>query len=116
LIEHFAGAFPAWLAPVQMRVLPITDVHEGGAARIVERLASEGWSVELDARNDTLSYRIRDAELQKVPYVLVVGDRELEAGTVALRVRGVEKKQQVMPLDEFVERAREVIEARSLEL
>ncbi|MFW6088857.1 MAG: threonine--tRNA ligase [Gemmatimonadota bacterium] len=116
LIEHFAGAFPAWLAPMQMRVLPITDVHEEGAASIVERLDAEGWSAELDARNDTLSYRIRDAELQKVPYVLVVGDRELEAGTVALRVRGVEKKQQVMPLDEFVERAREVIETRSLSL
>jgi len=116
LIEHFAGAFPAWLAPVQMRVLPITDLHAEGAVRIVERLELEGWSAELDARNDTLSYRIRDAELQKVPYVLVVGDRELEAGTVALRVRGVEKKQQVMPLDEFVERAREVIDTRSLEL
>jgi threonyl-tRNA synthetase len=116
LIEHFAGAFPAWLAPVQMRVLPITDVHEEGAQRIVDRLESEGWSAELDARNDTLSYRIRDAELQKVPYVLVVGDREIESATVALRVRGVEKKQQVMPLDEFVERAREVIDSRSLEL
>jgi len=116
LIEHFAAAFPAWLAPVQMRVLPITDLHAEGAVRIVERLELEGWSAELDARNDTLSYRIRDAELQKVPYVLVVGDRELEAGTVALRVRGVEKKQQVMPLDEFVERAREVIDTRSLEL
>jgi len=116
LIEHFAGAFPAWLAPVQVRVLPITDVHEEGAARIVERLEGEGWSAELDARNDTLSYRIRDAEIQKVPYVLVVGDRELEAGTVAVRARGVEKKQQVMPLDEFVERAREVIDSRSLEL
>ena len=116
LIEHFAGAFPAWLAPVQMRVLPITDVHEEGAASIVERLEGEGWSAELDARNDTLSYRIRDAELQKVPYVLVVGDRELEAGTVAVRARGAEKKQEVMPLDAFVERAREVIETRSLAL
>jgi len=116
LIEHFAGAFPAWLAPIQVRVLPITDVHQEGAAGIVARLESEGWSAELDARNDTLSYRIRDAELQKVPYVLVVGDRELEAGTVAVRARGAEKKQEVMPLEAFVERARSVIETRSLEL
>jgi len=116
LIEHFAGAFPAWLAPIQMRVLPITDVHREGAAGIVERLESEGWSAELDARNDTLSYRIRDAELQKVPYVLVVGDRELEAGTVAVRARGAEQKQEIMPLEGFVERAREVIDTRSLEL
>ncbi|MGD8495099.1 MAG: threonine--tRNA ligase [Gemmatimonadales bacterium] len=116
LIEHFAGAFPAWLAPIQVRVLPITDLHQEGAAEIVERLETEGWSVELDARNDTLSYRIRDAELQKVPYVLVVGDRELEAGTVAVRARGAEKKQEVMPLEDFVERARGVIDARSLEL
>jgi threonyl-tRNA synthetase len=116
LIEHFAGAFPAWLAPIQMRVLPITDLHREGAAAIVDRLESEGWSAELDARNDTLSYRIRDAELQKVPYVLVVGDRELEAGTVAVRARGAEKKQEVMPLEAFVDRARSVIDARSLEL
>jgi threonyl-tRNA synthetase len=116
LIEHFAGAFPAWLAPIQMRVLPITDLHQEGASAIVDRLESEGWSAELDARNDTLSYRIRDAELQKVPYVLVVGDRELEAGTVAVRARGAEKKQEVMPLEAFVERARSVIDARSLEL
>ena len=116
LIEHFAGAFPAWLAPIQMRVLPITDLHRDGAADIVERLEAEGWTAELDDRNDTLSYRIREAELQKVPYVLVVGDRELEAGTVAVRARGAEKKQQVVPVDEFVERAREVIDGRKLEL
>jgi threonyl-tRNA synthetase len=116
LIEHFAGAFPAWLAPIQVRVLPITDLHQEGAAKIVDRLEAEGWSVELDARNDTLSYRIRDAELQKVPYVLVVGDRELEAGTVAVRARGAEKKQEVMPLENFVGRARAVIDERSLEL
>jgi threonyl-tRNA synthetase len=63
-----------------------------------------------------LSYRIREAELQKVPYVLVVGDRELEAGTVAVRARGAEKKQRVMPVDEFVEHASGIIEGRSLEL
>jgi threonyl-tRNA synthetase len=116
LIEHFAGAFPVWLAPIQVRVLPITDAHAEGAASIVERLDREGWTIELDGRSDTLNYRIRDAELQKVPYVLVVGDRELEAGTVAVRARGAEKKQEVMPLEDFVGRAREKIETRALDL
>lgn len=116
LIEHFAGAFPVWLAPVQVRVLPITDAHAEGAARIVERLEKEGWTVELDGRSDTLNYRIRDAELQKTPYVLVVGDRELEAGTVAMRARGAEKKQMVMPLEDFVDRARKHIDERALDL
>ncbi|MGI9038655.1 MAG: threonine--tRNA ligase [Gemmatimonadota bacterium] len=116
LIEHFAGAFPVWLAPVQIRVLPITDEHAEGAARIVERLKKEGWTVELDSRSDTLNYRIRDAELQKTPYVLVVGDRELEAGTVAMRARGAEKKQMVMPLEDFVERAKKHIDDRALNL
>ncbi|MFQ5529605.1 MAG: threonine--tRNA ligase [Gemmatimonadota bacterium] len=116
LIEHFAGAFPVWLAPIQVRVLPITDGHSEGAAGIVERLEQEGWTVELDGRSDTLNYRIRDAELQKVPYVLVVGDREIEAGTVAVRARGAETKQEVMPLEEFVSRAAEKIQTRALDL
>jgi len=116
LIEHFAGAFPVWLAPVQVRVLPITDAHAEGAAGVVERLKREGWTVELDERSDTLNYRIRDAELQKVPYVLVLGDRELEAGTVAVRARGVEKKQEVMTVEDFVDRARGKIDSRALDL
>ncbi len=116
LIEHFAGAFPVWLAPIQMRVLPITDAHAEGAANIVQRLSREGWTVEIDSRSDTLNYRIRDAELQKVPYVLVVGDRELEAGTVAVRARRAEKKQKVMSLEDFVTRAREKITSRALDL
>jgi len=116
LIEHFAGAFPVWLAPIQVRVLPITDAHAEGAANIVQRLNQEGWSVEIDSRSDTLNYRIRDAELQKVPYVLVVGDREIEAGTVAVRARKAEKKQVVMLLEDFVTRAGEAIRTRSLEL
>lgn len=116
LIEHFAGAFPVWLAPIQVRVLPITDAHTEGAANIVQRLRQERWSVEIDSRSDTLNYRIRDAELQKVPYVLVIGDRELEAGTVAVRARRAEKKQEVMSLEDFVTRAREKISTRALDL
>ncbi len=115
LIEHFAGAFPPWLAPVQVRVLPITDAHAAAAGEIRDRLASEGLRVELDARSDTLGYRIRDGELQKVPYLLVVGDREIEAGTVAVRARGAERKQEVVPLDDFIARIHQRVESRSLE-
>lgn len=114
LIEHFAGAFPVWLAPVQARVLPITDDHAEGAAAVTERLRAAGLDAELDARSDTLSYRVRDGEMQKVPYLLVVGDRELEAGTVAVRARGADRKQVVMPLDEFVAKVSGEISGREL--
>ena len=115
LIEHFAGAFPPWLAPVQVRVLPITDAHAPAAGEIRDRVAAEGLRVELDSRSDTLGYRIRDGELQKIPYLLVVGDREIEAGTVAVRARGADRKQEVVPLDDFVTRIRDRVETRSLE-
>ena len=114
LIEHFAGAFPVWLAPVQARVLPITDDHAEGAAAVVDRLRAAGLEAELDARSDTLSYRVRDGEMQKIPYLLVVGDRELEAGTVAVRARGSDRKQAVMPLEEFVSRVAGEIANREL--
>jgi len=115
LIEHFAGAFPPWLAPIQVRVLPITDAHEEGARAIHDRLESQGYRVELDDRSDTLGYRIRDGELQKIPYLLVVGEREIEAGTVAVRARGAEEKQVVLDVEDFVERLRDRVESKSLE-
>jgi threonyl-tRNA synthetase len=114
LIEHFGGAFPVWLAPIQARVLPVSEHQEEAAAKVVERLRAKGFRVELDRRADTLSYRIRDGELQKVPYLLVVGDREMEAGTVAVRARGAEKKQVVMPLDEFITRVTDEVSQRAL--
>ena len=115
LIEHFAGAFPPWLAPVQARVLPITDAQEEVASGIAGRLAASGFRVDLDARSDTLGYRIRDGELQKVPYLLVVGEREAGAGTVAVRARGAHDKQVVMSVDAFEERLAERVSGRSLE-
>ncbi|MEJ2369334.1 MAG: threonine--tRNA ligase [Gemmatimonadales bacterium] len=115
LIEHFAGAFPVWLAPEQVRVLPITDGHADGAREIVGRLRVAGLRVELDDRSDTLSYRVRDGEVMKVPYLLVVGDRELEAGTVAVRAHGAEKKQVVMPVDDFVAAVQEKVRAKELD-
>ena len=114
LIEHFAGAFPVWLAPEQVRVLPITDDQAEGAAEIVSTLRDAGLAAQLDVRSDTLNYRIRDGELNRIPYLLVVGGRELEAGTVAVRARSAEQKQVVMPVQEFVERIQEEVRTRAL--
>ncbi|MCK5484260.1 MAG: threonine--tRNA ligase, partial [Gemmatimonadetes bacterium] len=114
LIEHFAGAFPVWLAPVQVRVLPITDDQAAGAAEIVGTLKEAGLAAELDVRSDTLNYRIRDGELNRIPYLLVVGEREMEAGTVAVRARSAEKKQVVMPVQEFVDRVQDEVRTRAL--
>src|SRR5205823_5254953 len=81
LIEHFAGAFPVWLAPEQVRVLPISDTQAPAARALHERLRAAGIRSHLDERNETLNYRIRDAELQKIPYMAVVRQRAAEAGS-----------------------------------
>ncbi len=104
LIEHFAGAFPVWLAPEQVRVLPISDEVAAVAAEVTDKLKRAGIRASLDNRADTLNYRIRDGELTRVPYMAVIGKREAESGMIALRVRGTGKKQDVVPVDEFVAR------------
>lgn len=104
LIEHFAGAFPVWLAPEQVRVLPIADGQSDAALGVAATLRAAGLRVHVDASSQTLPYRIRDGEMAKVPYMLVIGQREAEAGTVAVRTRGAGTKQEVMPLAAFVER------------
>ena len=87
LIEHYAGAFPLWLAPVQAVVLPIADRHVDYCRRVVDELAGTGLRVELDERLEKIGYKIREAQLQKIPYMLVVGDREASEGTVSVRSR-----------------------------
>jgi threonyl-tRNA synthetase len=87
LIEHYAGAFPLWLAPVQMRLLPIADRHLEYSQSVAGRLREAGLRVEVDERNEKVGYKIREAQLQKIPYMLVVGDKEASAGTVAVRSR-----------------------------
>ena len=114
LIEHFAGAFPLWLSPEQVRVLPIADTQLEAARRTAESLSAAGLRVHLDQRSETLNYKIRDGEMQKVPYLAVVGQREAEAGTVAVRVRAAGKKQEILPLDDFVKRLAEEVRTRSL--
>ncbi len=88
LIEHYAGAFPAWLAPCQVRILPITDKHVAYAKALADKMFDLGLRVHLDDRNEKLGYKIREAQVQKVPYTLVVGDKEVEEGTVNVRRRG----------------------------
>jgi threonyl-tRNA synthetase len=114
LVEHFAGAFPVWLAPVQAAVLPIADAYEDAARAVLGQLRAAGLRAELDASGQTLSYRVREAETMKVPYVVVIGGREAERGTVAVRRRGAEKKQEEMPAAEFVARVRAEAESRAL--
>jgi len=104
LIEHFAGAFPVWLAPEQVRVLPISDDANPAAESVTAKLKAAGIRATLDNRSDTLNYRIRDGEVMRVPYMAVIGKREAEAGTIALRIRGAGKKQEIVPVDEFVAR------------
>ena len=113
LIEHYAGAFPLWLAPVQVAVLPITDRINDYADKVAAELRAEGFRVESNTKSDKIGAKIRDAQMQKVPYMLVLGDKELEEGTVAVR----ERKQGdigAMPLNEFTEMIRQQKLLRSL--
>ncbi|HEX6311874.1 MAG TPA: threonine--tRNA ligase [Acidimicrobiia bacterium] len=112
LLEHYAGALPAWLAPVQVTVLPVADRHDPYAFRVVDRLGAEGYRAELvDASRDTLGARVRNAKQQKVPFVLVVGDDDAEAGTVGVNRRGSEEPERGVRVDDFLERlAAEVAE------
>jgi threonyl-tRNA synthetase len=101
LIEHFAGAFPTWLAPVQVRVLPISEKVHDYARAAHERLRGAGIRAELDDRNEKLGYKIREAQVEKVPYMLVVGEREARDGAVAVRRRSGEDLGPV-PLDRVI--------------
>jgi threonyl-tRNA synthetase len=105
LVEHYAGAFPVWLSPVQVTVLPVADRHDPYAFRVVDRLKSEGYRAELiDGASGGLGKRIGRAKREKVPYVLVVGDSDGEAGTVGVNARGGDEPERDVPLDAFVER------------
>ena len=103
LIEHCAGAFPLWLAPVQVRILTVTDDHKEYAMKVFEQVRDGGWRAELDERNEKLGYKIREAQLAKIPYALIIGDKEVAAQTVAPRRRGGEN---VAPLSvsDFIQR------------
>ena len=101
LIENYAGAFPAWLAPCQVRILPITDKQHDYAQKLYDKMFDMGLRVHMDDRNEKIGYKIREAQMQKVPYMLVIGDKEVEEGTVAVRRRG-EGDIGAMKQDEFI--------------
>jgi threonyl-tRNA synthetase len=115
LVEHYAGAFPLWLAPVQVGIVPISERHLDYAKKVQATLQNAGLRVEVDHRNEKMGAKIRDFTMQKVPYLLVVGDKEAETGGVSLRVRG-QGDQGGMALEDFVGRARGLVETRSTSL
>jgi threonyl-tRNA synthetase len=111
LIERYIGAFPTWLHPIQVVVMPLTDVQRSYAEQVVERLRRARLRVELDARSQKVDRKVRDAKLQKVPYIIVVGPKEVESGQLSVRDRS-DKQVQETP-DAFVERvSQEVAERR----
>jgi threonyl-tRNA synthetase len=112
LIEHYAGAFPLWLAPVQARIMTITDRQREYARQVGERLLAASVRAETDLRNEKISYKIREAQTEKIPYMLVVGDREVAAGKVAVRLRSGEDLGP-MPVDEVLARIREEIDQKT---
>jgi threonyl-tRNA synthetase len=112
LIEHFAGAFPVWLAPVQAVLIPIADRHLDYANEVAGRLRTSGMRVDVDDRSERMNAKIRDAQMAKIPYMLVIGDREVEAGAVAVRLRS-EENLGAMGVAQFLERALEDIEQRN---
>ena len=115
ITEHFGGAFPTWLAPVQVKVMPITDRSRDYAKSVAERLDAAGVRVECDFRNEKIGYKIREAQSRKIPYMLVIGDKEAENGTVSVRTRSGGDKG-AMALDAFIESITQEISSRALEL
>lgn len=115
LIEHFAGAFPVWLSPVQAMIIPIADRHQEYANTVLETLKAAGVRAEVDVRGERMNAKIRDAQLQKIPYMLVVGDKEAAANAVSVRLRtNVDLKS--LPVTQFVERITQIIATKSREL
>jgi threonyl-tRNA synthetase len=116
LIEHYAGAFPVWLSPIQVGIVPISDKHNEYGKKVLQQLKDAGIRAFLDDRAEKMNARIRDLTLQKTPFVLVVGDKEAEAGTVNVRLRGQMQAEGTMPAEQFVERVKKLIAEKSVSL
>ena len=114
MLEHFAGDLPPWLAPEQVRVLPITDGVLEYAETVTLRLRERGLRAELDARSEKLGYKIREGETMKVPYLLVVGQREADQGAVSLRLRH-RRDEGAVPVDAVIDRIETAVRSRALE-
>jgi threonyl-tRNA synthetase len=112
LIEHYAGAFPVWLAPVQAKVVCISDKQFEYAKGVRDRLLAAGIRVELDSRSEKIGFKIREAELEKVPYILVIGDKEVQQNSVAVRERGG-KDLGAIQIDDFIKMAVDKISSKA---
>ncbi len=112
ITEHFAGAFPLWLSPVQVKILPITDRARARCEELVNLLEDKRFRVEADYRNEKIGYKIREAQMQKIPYMLVIGDKEAESGSLSVRTRTGE--QMTMSVDEFVEKIRKEVAEKTI--
>lgn len=115
LIEQFAGAFPLWLSPIQAKIIPITDAQHEYAFKICEQLKEQGIRVEIDDRSEKMQAKIRDAQIQKIPYMLIIGNREVEANAVAVRQRDGQDLGAI-PFNEFLAKVKEQINTKSLNL
>ena len=115
LIEHYAGAFPVWLSPVQVAMIPIAERHVAYAQKVADQLKAAGVRVEVDARNEKMNAKIREHAMQKIPFLLVMGDKEAEAGRVNVRTRGKEKTED-MAAGEFVEKVKKLIAEKTAAL
>jgi threonyl-tRNA synthetase len=116
LIEHYAGAFPVWLSPVQVAIIPISEKHTEYGQKVAQQLKDAGVRVHLDDRNEKMNAKIREHTLQKVPFLLVVGEKEAEAGTVNVRVRGQQQPEGTVPVAQFVERVKKLIADKAVAL
>jgi len=115
IIEHFAGAFPVWFAPVQAKIIPIADRHQEYANTVLNILKSAGVRAEVDSRSERMNAKVRDAQLMKIPYMLVVGDKEASENAVAVRLRTNENLG-ATPLATFVARITDIIKTKSRDL
>jgi threonyl-tRNA synthetase len=111
LIEHFAGAFPTWLAPVQAKLITIAEPHVAYAEKVKEKMLEKGIRVEVDSRNEKIGYKIREAQMNKIPFMLVIGDKEMEEGTLSVRRRG-EGDLGAKSVDEVIEMIMNEIETK----
>ncbi|MBM4448740.1 MAG: threonine--tRNA ligase, partial [Chloroflexi bacterium] len=114
LLEHYGGAFPVWLAPVQVRIIPVADRHLDYARQVEAELKNEGIRAEVDARAERINPKIRQAQLEKIPYMLVVGDKEIKNKAVAIRLRGGEQVAE-QPLAQFKETIKSAIARRTID-
>jgi threonyl-tRNA synthetase len=111
LTEHFAGAFPVWLSPIQVKILPLVDKHHEYAAKVQKELEAKGIRVEIDLRNEKIGYKIREAQLEKIPYMLVIGDKEMDNNMVAVRSRK-EGDLGAMSLNDFMDKIDQEIKGK----